>query len=163
MNNPTKSAPRKWLRLRKIAVMMVISGSGTVLPLVYFFLLMSSAANSVLEKDVALAAYGAQIQLLGVFASLPPLLFIVREKVKPRPSMGGIRLAVFYASVMIVSSMIGMAFGFLGIVYQMFAIIPVGFPFFFAIIDADLLLFYVLGVAGFFNRLLSWAEWSSFE
>lgn len=139
---------------------MVVSGSAAVFPLVYFFLLVSSAANSVLEKDVALAAYGAQIQLLGVFASLPPLLFIVRERVKARPSMGGIKVAVYYASLMIVSSMIGIACGFIGIVYQWFAIIWVGFPFFFSILDADLLLFYVLGVAGFFNRLLSWAELS---
>lgn len=142
---------------------MVLGGSTSVLPLVYFFLMISSPANNVLEKDAALAAYGAQIQLLGVFASLPPLLFIVREKVKRRPSMGKIRSAVLCASIMIASSMIGIAFGFFGIVYQWFAIALVSFPFSFAIVDADLLLVYVLGVAGFFDRLLSWAGWSSFD
>jgi uncharacterized membrane protein YhdT len=158
MNDQSKKAPRK--RLRKTIVTMAISIPGIAFVLVYFLLLTLRGPNNVLEKDVALAAYSAQIQLLGVFASLPPLLFIVREKVKPEPSMGGIKLAVFYASGMILSSMIGMASGFLGILYQWFAISAVGFPFIFVILDGDILLIYVLGTAGFFNRSLSWAEWS---
>lgn len=118
--------------------------------------LIFTGQNVTLKSDIALAAYAGQLQILSVFASIPPLLFIVREKTKPEPDEKSIRLVIGYALLLIVLSTIGMASSLLGIMRQEFGFISVGLPFNFVILDAEALVAYVLGTGGFLNRLLSW-------
>ena len=161
MSNRRKRATRKRLLLRKAVVLLVQSAVVVVSLFAYWYLFFSKAgANVPIPLDLSLAAYDAQIQVLGILASLPPLLFVVREKVKPLPSRSAIQLAVVYASFMIISSMIGITLGLFGIINAYFDVSSVVLPLLFAFLDADFLLLYVCRVAGVFDRLLSWAQWS---
>jgi hypothetical protein len=128
---------------------------------VYWYLLNLIAGNNVsIARDSSLAVYGAQIQVLGVLASLPPLLFVLREKVKPTPSKEAFGVVVTYASLMIVISMIGIGWSLFDMIYSQFYVSSVARPFGFAILDSCVLLAYMSGIAAFFDHWLSWAEWS---
>jgi len=156
-----RRAHKKRLVLRKAAVLLGES-LAMVLPLVVYesLLIWVTGKNASLAPGVALDAYGAQIQVLGVLALLAPLLFVVREKVKPVPSKLAIQLTVVYASLIIVISVIGIGWSLLAMINSWFDVAAVGTPFGLALLDSSGLLFYMLGITGIFDRLMSWAGWS---
>lgn len=125
-----------------------------------YMVLSSNQLSVTIPREPALAAYSAQIQVLAVFASLPPFLFVIREKLKPAAKKPAIKQMALFASTLIFGSTLGIAANLLGIVSQSYSIFAVAFPFSFVILDASGLLWYILGIAGTLDRLLSWANWS---
>lgn len=147
-----KKLPRNLHRWRLFAFLLVV-----VMPSLGVGLgLAASFGTQTMERDVALAVYGAQIQMFTLFATIAPVFFVFFEY--RRPAKTEIETAALFCILEIVASLAGMSFSFSFMVMSTKAVYVsmLGTPFFFATLAATALLLFLLDAADMLQPVYKW-------